>query len=278
MEFSLLPARDRLKNFFDGSPVLAKKSLGQNFLVSDRVIEAILRSVSEMRHQSIIEIGPGPGALTDGLRQISKDIVLIELDHQFAHHWRENQVNVIEDDALKIDWSQFKNSGSSILVSNLPYQISSSLVVDRSVFKNGPDQMVLMFQKEVAQRMRASCSTSAYGLLSVIAQTFWNIETVIDAGPGDFKPPPKVASRVLKFSRKTAPMEDSERFLQFCKAAFAQRRKLLAKNIHSWLGRFHKTPLHLAEWLESQQHNPQARAEELSPSEFVELYMWLCKN
>ncbi len=91
--------------------------------------------------------------------------------------------------------------------------------------------MVLMFQKEVAQRIRAAAQSEHYGLLSVIAQTFWKMEVVTEAGPRDFSPSPKVASRVLAFSRLSGEIQNRSAFLKFVKAAFAQRRKLLKKNL-----------------------------------------------
>lgn len=273
----LLPARDRLKIFLQDSPVRAKKSLGQNFLVSDHVINAIFEEAQQSECQQMIEIGPGPGALTDGLIKICKDFTVIELDKVFAEHWRKKGITVIEQDALQLSWEQITRVPQSVLVSNLPYQISSSLVIDRSIMGDGPDRMILMFQKEVAQRIRAKPSTPAYGLLSVIAQTFWEIKTVIDAGPRDFSPPPKVASRVLSFNRLPNPVPDRKLFLQFCKAAFAQRRKLLVNNLGGTFCRFHKKDTDAIAWLDQHGHSEKARAEELSPSKFVDLYLALAK-
>ena len=168
----------------------------------------------------MVEIGPGLGALTDILIQSDFKYQAIELDKSLFDYWKEQGLDIINEDALRINWSTIQ---AETLVSNLPYQISSSIVIDRSVEPCNIQSMVLMFQKEVAQRIRAQAKTDAYGLLSVIAQEFWNIETVCDAGPKDFSPPPKVASRVLKFSLKPNDIENRSHYLRFVKMCFQQR-------------------------------------------------------
>src|SRR4051812_47035827 len=121
----------------------AKKSLGQNFLVSDNVISKILQRTDSTKAQRLIEIGPGLGALTDGLLQSEKPITLIEMDRRLAEYWRQRGAHVIEADALQIDWLELIGPHVT-LVSNLPYQISSSLVIDRSMEINGLGNMILM--------------------------------------------------------------------------------------------------------------------------------------
>jgi 16S rRNA (adenine1518-N6/adenine1519-N6)-dimethyltransferase len=184
-----------------------KKSLGQNFLISENVISKIVKKVELQKSKKMIEIGPGLGALTESLISLQLPLTILELDSVFANYWRaqsrdENLV-VVECDALQWEgWSSLIDVKETILVSNLPYQISSSIVIDRSVDKTTLGAMVLMFQKEVAQRIKAKHQTEHYGLLSVIAQTFWEIENLVEAGPKDFFPPPQIASRVLYFCRR----------------------------------------------------------------------------
>lgn len=242
--------------------VRAKKSLGQNFLVSEAVIEKIIAQIKKAEPSVLIEVGPGLGSLTEHLT--SYQPILIELDSAFAQFWRERGLTVVEGDALRIDWNQLPLQDRSWLVSNLPYQISSSLVIERSI---GPQQivgMVLMFQKEVAERLMAKPRTEAYGFLSVVAQNFWDIKKVADAAPKDFHPSPKVASRVLAFTRKQEAPERG--FVGFIKAAFAQRRKFLLKNLRAvghkdWEPVFGELSI-----------DPKARAEELTPEQFAGLY------
>jgi len=173
-----LTAVERLEKRMGELQIFAKKSLGQNFLVSDHVIQKIIEATGEMNCARLIEIGPGCGALTDILRDQYPDLTLIELDRVLIEYWKSQNMNVIAGDALQIDWAFAKDHA---LVSNLPYQISSSLVIERSLDDSPLIGMVLMFQKEVAQRIRALCQTDHYGMLSVVAQEFWTIETVCDA-------------------------------------------------------------------------------------------------
>lgn len=263
---------ERLEKTLQELGILAKKSLGQNFLVSDLVIERIINQVKEFQPEQMIEVGPGPGALTYFLRQMNVPLQLIELDRVMAAHWRDQGLPVLEEDALRLDWSQFYTDKKLVFVSNLPYQISSSIVIERSMETRGVEHMVLMFQKEVAQRIRAAAKTEHYGLLSVIAQTFWKTWMVTEAGPRDFNPPPRVASRVLAFTRIQGEVQNHKAFLTFVKAAFAQRRKLLKSNLSGLLNQKKLTEAQLVSWLTEMGFKETARAEELSPTQFVKLY------
>lgn len=265
-------ARERLNKALEELGILARKSLGQNFLVSDTVIERIINQVKEFQPEVLVEVGPGPGALTDYLLQMNVPLTVIELDRVIAAYWKEKGLNVLEEDALRLPWEQFYSDKKLVFVSNLPYQISSSIVIDRSIENRGPEHMVLMFQKEVAQRIRAAAQSDHYGLLSVIAQTFWKMHMVTEAGPRDFDPAPKVASRVLAFTRLASDIKNREAFLKFVKAAFAQRRKLLKKNLAGLLSQKKVTEESLIQWLAELGFKETARAEELSPAQFVTLY------
>lgn len=266
-------ARERLAVSLEELGILAKKSLGQNFLISDTVIERIITQVKEYKPEALIEVGPGPGALTYFLQQMNLPLHIIELDHVIAGYWKEKGLTITEGDALRLNWAELINPDQrTIFVSNLPYQISSSIVIDRSMDSQGVAAMVLMFQKEVAQRIRAQAKTEFYGFLSVIAQNFWDIHTVSDAGPRDFDPPPKVASRVLGFAAKDKGIEQRKDFLTFVKVSFAQRRKLLKKNLSSLYSQKGVTEEQLIGWLKEIGLKETARAEELSPQQFLDLY------
>lgn len=263
-------AAQRLENRMSELKIYAKKSLGQNFLVSDGVIARILQAAESFKMDRIVEVGPGCGALTDLLREKYSDIKLIELDRELIEFWKAQGMEVIAGDALQIDWQFAKGY---LLVSNLPYQISSSLVIDQSLNKDLLTGMVLMFQKEVAQRIRATCQGEHYGMLSVIAQEFWTIETVCDAGPRDFKPPPKVASRVLKFTPRESSIRDRQQYLSFVKACFKQRRRVLTTNISSLDSHFDRA--RLLQWCAEHKKSDKIRAEELSPLELNSLFHYL---
>ena len=265
-----MTALNRLEKRLEELKVFAKRSLGQNFLVSDGVINKILAAVAEEDPQKLIEIGPGCGALTDILIEKYKDLTLIELDRSFAEFWRSQNAVVIEADALQMDWNF---SPDHLLVSNLPYQISSSMVIERSLDPVPLKAMILMFQREVAQRIRAQEQTENYGMLSVIAQEFWTVSVVCDAGSREFKPAPKVSSRVLKFLPRTSNVTDRKEYLSFVKACFKQRRRVLSTNLSSLEAKFDKT--RLMQWLNDNKKSEKIRAEELSPKELNSLYNFL---
>ena len=264
-----------------------KRSLGQNFLISDHVIDKIIFAVRAEPFSEMIEVGPGLGALTEDLIETAKTLAtrltLIELDKSFTSEWRERaesradgvEIRVVEADALQIDWNKLKLPEKTLFVSNLPYQISSSIAIERSIEPAGVSRMILMFQKEVAQRINAKAKTPEYGLLTVIIQAFWETSTVVDAGPKDFHPAPNVSSRVLVFRRRVEPEFGSkgsrEGFLKFAKAGFAQRRKLLAKNLVA-VSNSADFGARVAAAFAQMGLLSTARAEELTPVQFLELY------
>lgn len=259
-----------------------KRSLGQNFLIDEQVVAKIIGAVNASPGELIIEIGPGLGSLTESLCKMDRPLVLIELDRQFADYWRERGQKMIEGDALQIEWDSLTLSPKTILVSNLPYQISSSLVIDRCFGPSELKTMILMFQKEVAQRITASPRKKNYGMLSVMSQTFWDITSVCDAGPRCFFPSPKIASQVLKFNRKdvfggSGDVANSQAFLNFVKMAFSYRRKVIWKNLNV---EYQKYGMNVEEAIllgERLGIGRFARAEELSPLQFWNLHIEMGK-
>lgn len=264
-------SKDRLNLVLQAEQRDPKRSLGQNFLVNDLVIAKIIAAVENSGAQELIEVGPGPGSLTYFLTQMNKPLKLIELDQGWAEYWRRKDQTVIEADALRINWQELIKP-EVMLVSNLPYQISSTIVIDRCMDLQPLKAMVLMFQKEVAQKIRGLPGTDHYGFLSVIAQSFWKIETVADAGSGDFWPPPKVSSRVLKFVPLEVRVAEPQKYLKFVKTAFQQRRKLLKTN---WQGHLNQKEngweVVKAELLKMG-FKETLRGEEISPTQFQALY------
>lgn len=245
--------RERLTARRDQLGVRAKRSLGQNFLVNESVVGKICERARRMEPSTVVEVGPGLGSLTDSLRTLARPLVLIELDRDLAEFWRvqgqgegpeggalmapdDIPVRVVEGDALGLSWGNLDLPAGWILVSNLPYQISSSLVIERSLESAGCRGMVLMFQREVADRITAKPGGSEYGILSVMAQTFWRVEKLVDVGPGSFVPAPRVQSRVLVFEPLPPLSIDGKKLLRLVKAGFAQRRKQLRKALGAVLG------------------------------------------
>jgi 16S rRNA (adenine1518-N6/adenine1519-N6)-dimethyltransferase len=249
-----------------------KRSLGQNFLIGEHVVNAIVTEVERLTPTLVIEIGPGLGALTDRLRERHMQKFLIELDAKMVAYWRAQDEKVLEGDALQIDWREgllpqmgVASGDGILLLSNLPYQISARLVVELSTSAPWLPRMVLMFQREVAERLRATPRSEDYGFLSVVAQTHWHMERVVDASPEDFYPQPNVMSRVLGFLRRPTSSEWGDDFTSFVKLAFSQRRKFMAKA-------FPENKQTVIAGLKTLGFTEKTRAEELSPQDFQNLF------
>lgn len=262
-------AWERLQQVMLELHIEAKKSLGQNFLISDHVIEKIIRATLALKPAHLIEVGPGLGALTFFLKDSGVPLQLLELDQKLVLYWQKQGLNVAEGDALQMDWQPFISDEQTVLVSNLPYQISSSLVIDRCLDEKPLAGMVLMFQKEVAQRLKAQKGHELYGMLSVVAQSFWDLELLLEASSRDFHPAPKVASRVLIFKSKKSPVEDKKKYLRFVKSAFLHPRKLMVSNLEEGLG----VPKDQLQSLATELgFNEKIRAAELKVSDFLDFY------
>lgn len=208
--------------------VSPKRSLGQNFLTSKRVVEKIIDHVRMSKCENIFEVGPGLGSLTEELLGLGKNLSLIEMDRNFAEYWRNRKLNVIELDVLKMDWSSIV--APTLLVGNLPYQVASRLVIEVGGVAAPIYEMIFMFQKEVAQRINAQHGTEHYGFLSVAAQWVWSAKTVTDASSIDFFPKPRVSSRVLSFKRNGNDIL-TDRQLAILKLGFKHPRKKLLSNL-----------------------------------------------
>lgn len=233
------------------------KSLGQNFLVDKAIVAKIIEAGELSSHDKVTEIGPGLGSLTELLSK--EKLQLIELDKTLANYWSERGYNTHHGDALKFDWSH----ASGLLISNLPYQISSRILVE--LFCQGCpfESMVLMFQREVGDRIKASPSDKKiYGLLSVVCQLGWEVRTVTKAPAPCFFPRPDVESVVLQFTPRERALDDPKGFVSFLKALFGARRKKLSGII--------KSKGYSLEGLDS--GVLQARPDHLSPEELLGLY------
>jgi len=251
-----------------------KKSLGQNFLINPFISEQIVSIIKELKPTSLIEIGPGLGSLTHHFSQLNIPLTLVELDSKLADFWKQKNFSVIEKDALQIEDTRIFESAT--LVGNLPYQISSRLIIQAST--HWPvQQMCLMAQKEVSERITSAHQQRSYGLLSVATQYSWDIQKKLEVKTFDFHPSPKVEGHVLIFNRKNTL---SAPFLSFIKECFQHKRKMLLKkivrmeNLSSKINRPIKTA-YLQQSFDQLNIPYSARAEELSVDQFVELYKLL---
>jgi 16S rRNA (adenine1518-N6/adenine1519-N6)-dimethyltransferase len=255
--------------------LIARKSLGQNFLLDLNLTGRIARAAGPLDGITVIEIGPGPGGLTRALLSHGAGrVVAIERDRRaigalqdIAAHYPGRLV-VVEGDALEFDPSPFVGSGPVRIVANLPYNIATVLLTGWLETEPWPpfyDRLVLMFQREVAERIVAAPNTKAYGRLSVLVQWRTQPKILFDIAPSAFVPPPKVTSSVVVFVPRPSPEPCDRAALQrVAEAAFGQRRKMLRQSLRSLV----PDPLPL---LEATGIAPTDRAEDIPVEGFVRL-------
>lgn len=246
--------------------VKPKKHLGQHFLTNKRIASDIA-ALSEMSGCSrILEIGPGTGVLTEYLRNLSGELKVIEIDSESVKYLSSvyPDLHIVEGDFLKADIAGIFGGKEFAVMGNFPYNISSQIVFKIIENRNFIPFMAGMFQREVALRVGSSPGSKEYGILSVLTQLFYQVQYHFTVEPGNFNPPPKVRSAVISLIRTSAPLcpeQEFERVRTFVKAAFNQRRKTLRNALKSL-----NIPVDL-----SKDSIFDRRAEQISPSEFVEL-------
>ena len=216
--------------------IKAKKSLGQNFLIDRNVLEQIVNTV-EITNKEILEIGPGTGNLTTYiLKKKPRKIHVVEKDDDLAVLLSEkfnNEINIINNDILKVAEDKISDEKLTVF-GNLPYNISTEILSKWIVNlkkKFWFNNLVLMFQKEVADRIIAECNTSKYGRLSILSNWKLNIKKIIDIKPESFSPRPKIDSSLLLFTPKKNffDIKDPKNLEMITRIFFSQRRKMLKK-------------------------------------------------
>ncbi len=216
--------------------IKAKKSLGQNFLIDKNILEEIV-NVTDIQDKIILEVGPGTGNLTSHiLKKNPKQIFVIEKDNDLADILRNkfnNKITIINDDVLKIDESNLFKDKVTVF-GNLPYNISTEILTKWIINLKDNfwfDCMILMFQKEVADRIVAKLNTSNYGRLSIISNWKLNIQKICDIKPEAFSPKPKIESSLLIFYPKQnfVKINDANNLEKVTRIFFNQRRKMLKK-------------------------------------------------
>jgi 16S rRNA (adenine1518-N6/adenine1519-N6)-dimethyltransferase len=252
----------------------AKKSLGQNFLLDLNLTARIARAGAPLAGATVVEVGPGPGGLTRALlAEGARRVIAIERDDRAIAALEEiaarypGQMEIVPGDALEFDARQHLGGGRAIVVSNLPYNIATALLIG---WLTGPwppwfYMLVLMFQREVAERIVAAPGGKTYGRLSVLANWRCDTKILFDVAPSAFVPPPKVTSSVLRLIPRERPLPCDAGVLQkVTEAAFGQRRKMLRQSLKS-LG------VDALALLAAAAIEPTARAEEIPVEGFVKL-------
>ncbi|MGA8612101.1 MAG: 16S rRNA (adenine(1518)-N(6)/adenine(1519)-N(6))-dimethyltransferase RsmA [Xanthobacteraceae bacterium] len=254
---------------------MAKKSLGQNFLLDLNLAGRIARAAGPLNGVTVFEVGPGPGGLTRALLALDvARVVAVERDdraiaalQEIAAHYP-GRLDVVAADGMTFDPRSRLPHGPVRIVANLPYNIATALLVSWLSVEPWPpwyDGAVLMFQREVAERIVAAPHSKAYGRLSVLAQWRCEARILFDVNASAFVPPPSVKSSLVQFVPRTAPLVCDRALLErMTQAAFGQRRKMLRQSLRSLGG-------DVAALLTATNLDPTARAEDLSVADFVAL-------
>ena len=250
-----------------------KKSFGQHFLHEKRYIESIVRAISPRAEDFVVEIGPGEGALTLPLLAAAGKLTAIEFDTDLipglkARAASVGELHIIHSDVLKVDFTALAHrQGVERLrvAGNLPYYISSPILFHCVEHARAIQDMHFMLQKEVVDRMAAEPGSKVYGRLSVMLQLACRVEPLFTVPPGAFRPPPKVDSAVVRLvplALEQLPDADPERIYTIVKAAFTQRRKTLSNALKNVMD---------SSAIIAADVDPKARAETLSPHDYVRL-------
>ena len=247
----------------------AKPRLGQNFLNDAQAIERIATSLGDLSGRTVVEIGPGAGAITSALVARASHVIAVELDPGLAEHLRArfspDKLTVHQQDVLTFDFpATAAQAGHPLLVfGNLPYYITSQIVLKLAASASALDRAVLMVQREVAERITAEPESRDYGLLSVTAQLYGPATNLFTLPPSAFSPPPDVHSTVFRWRfapRFTELDVDEPVFVPFLRKIFAQKRKTLANNLRAT----GYSPDAISAALNQAAIDPRARAEALS--------------
>jgi len=258
----------------------SKPKLGQNFLNDPQAIDRIVSSLGDLSSRTIVEIGPGAGAITAPLAARAHHVVAIEFDHDLALQLRvrfpADRVTVVEQDVLNFDFAAAALTAGQklVVVGNLPYYITSPILLKLAAAHASLESAVLMVQREVADRVTASPGSRDFGLLSVTVQMFGPADALFTLPPHAFTPPPDVHSTVFRwrFAPRFQELGVLEApFLRFGRQVFAQKRKTLANNLRA--AGF--APSSVAAALTQAALDPQARAEQLSIENLATLWQAL---
>ena len=261
-----------------------KKSFGQNFLTDTNILQKIVDTAEIDKKVNVIEIGPGIGALTEFLAESAAEVMAFEIDDRLvpilADTLRDfDNVTVVNQDILKVDLAQyiaeFKNPDLPIkVVANLPYYITTPILMHLIESGIPFSEFVVMMQREVADRISAQPNTKAYGSLSIAVQYYMTAKVAFIVPRTVFVPAPNVDSAILKMVRRDQPaveVQDEKFFFKVSKASFVHRRKTLWNNLTSYFGKSEETKGKLTAALERADLSPSVRGEALSLEEFARL-------
>jgi len=255
----------------------AKPRLGQNFLNDAQAVQRIATSLGDLSGRTVVEIGPGAGAITSALVNRSAHVIAVELDPGLATHLRTqfapDKLTVCQQDVLAFDFAAASAAAGQQLpvFGNLPYYITSQILLKLAASHAAIDRAVLMVQREVADRITAEPGSRDYGLLSVTVQMYGPAERLFALAPCSFSPPPDVHSSVFRWRFTPRFVElglEESTFLPFVRKVFAQKRKTLSNNLRA----AGIAPAVISSALSGAAIDPRARAEELPVETLAKLW------
>lgn len=274
-----LTSPSQVKALLEELDIHPRKALGQNFLI-DRNILNIIRSLAELRREDVVlEVGPGLGILTDELVGLTHRVYAIEMDPTLAAYLRDHYAgtpgfNLVESDALDVDLAELLAQGVTRFVSNLPYSSGTRILLEIIEAPHRPDLMVVMVQKDVAQRLAASPHTKEYGLVSIMAQLFYDVTVEKDVSPHCFLPAPEIWSAIVRFRKKGKPIADARtgacvhRLAKWC---FTHRRKQLSTLFNHPPSGLQLDPAHTGAFFAAAEIDPKDRPENVSVEQWARL-------
>lgn len=256
-----------------------RKRFGQNFLHDAHIIQNIIQTLNPQPTDHLVEIGPGLGALTLPTLEKSQKLTVVEIDRDLIDRWQSSQyaangqLAIIAQDALTVDYGIIHPGNPIRVFGNLPYNISTPLLLHLFSQLTNIQDMLFMLQKEVVDRLVAPPNCKDYGRLSVTTQTLCEAENVLHVPPGAFNPPPKVQSAVVQLKplpTPKCPLEHVPLLQSVVADAFGQRRKVITNSLK-------KYSAEVIPWNQFD-ISPKARAENISVEQFIELTLWITKH
>lgn len=284
MEYKDIATPSRTKEILKMYEFKFKKSLGQNFLTEPNILRNIVEAAGLNEKTNVIEVGPGIGALTEHLARNAKEVLAFEIDSRLIEVLADTMspyknVTVVNEDVLKaglttIAKETFSEELPLKVVANLPYYITTPIMMHFLESDLNVSEMVVMMQKEVADRISAKPSTKAYGSLSIAVQYYMEASVAFIVPKTAFVPQPNVDSAIVKLVKRATPaveVSDEKAFFKLTKAAFQQRRKTLWNNLQATYGKTEAVKGELMTALEIAGIDPKRRGETLSLAEFAAL-------
>ncbi|OFL49520.1 MULTISPECIES: 16S rRNA (adenine(1518)-N(6)/adenine(1519)-N(6))-dimethyltransferase RsmA [unclassified Nosocomiicoccus] len=285
MEMKDIATIGRTKEIVEKYNFSTKKSLGQNFLIDRNIIQEVLKKARINDDIGVIEVGPGIGSLTEQLAKVAKKVVAFEIDDRLIPVLNDtlspyDNIKIIHEDVLQADIGkvikeEFSDVKEVIVVANLPYYITTPILMNFLMYHKEISRFYTMMQKEVGERLSASPSSKSYGSLSIAIQYYTEAKIIQNVPKTVFMPPPNVDSIVVELVRHENPpvkVDDEETFFKLTRGAFVMRRKTIYNNYQSLFKDGKKKKEDILAMLEAAEIDPKRRGESLSIQEYARIY------